>query len=279
MSGWYWVATGAMAVDVNELVAASSHVDGAVKSTQTALSRLANARFSAAAPASFFGDWLGMMDSPVGPLIADLSCQVQMLNAEISVALVGLRAALQEYSLWLAQAALIYSAAEQGSVGFANTCQMLDALGCSLPDPDLASGFTSWSSLLLGLPGHIQQFSGGSSRPPTANLSTQNHILLVTGGEGGFASSVVTVARWWRDVGSLIGGRSSGVVVMDEKGGAAWGSQAVLAMGLPILSRAQMEASGNTRTKRALQRLNEAAMQRGSPSQTLAQAGGGQRRS
>lgn len=274
MSGWYWVATGSMAVDVTELVAASSHVEGGAKSAQTALSRMANTRVSAGAPASFFGDWLGMMDTPLGPLIAELSWQVQTLNAEVSDALVDLRESLQQYSLWLAQAALIYSTAEQGSAGYANTCQMLDALGCSLPDPGVASGFAAWSSLLMGIPGHIQEFSGGSANPPTANLSTQSHILLAAGGEGGFALSVVTVARWWRDVGSLIGGRSSGVVVMDERGEAAWGSQTVLAMGLPIFSRAQMEASGNHRTNSALHRLSEAAIQRGSAAQTLAQAGG-----
>lgn len=274
MSGWYWVTNGSMAVDVNELVVASSHVDGGAKSAQTALSQMVNTRVSRGTPASFFGDWLAMMETPLGPVIADLSWQVQMLNAEISEALVDLRQSLREYSEWLAQAALIYSTAEQGSVGFANTCQMLDALGCSLPDPGSASGFTSWSSLLMVLPGHIQEFSGGANRIPTANLSTQNHILLAAGGEGGFAQSVVTVARWWRDIGSLVGGKSSGVVVMDENGAASWGSQAVLAMGLPILGRSQIESAGNARVDRALQRLGETAIQRGSATEVLANAGG-----
>ena len=130
MDGWYWVSTGGTSVDTGELVAASGHVNGAAQSATTALTRMAQTRALSGFDAPLLGDWLAMSQTPAGPLIADLRAQAHSLDAESNTALVELRDALQEYSDWLAQAALIYATAEEGAAGFSRTCRALAAPGC-----------------------------------------------------------------------------------------------------------------------------------------------------
>lgn len=273
METWYWVSTGSTSVDTAELVAASGHISSAAQSATTALTRMAQTRALSGFSAPSLGHWLAMSHTASGPLIADLRLQARGLDTEANIALVELRDALQTYSDWLAQAALIYATAEEGAAGFSRTCRALEGTGCLSAVSDTSGTVAAWGDLAMALPAYIGEFRGRSAATPAANLSAQNQILITLGGEGKFTQDVVAVAKWWSDVGAFVAGESRGVLVAGPNGDTLWVSASLSALGLPAL-QPELRGSRKTRMREAFARLEKAQMQRRSPSRTLLRAGG-----
>lgn len=237
MSSWIWVSDGRTAVDTSELVAAAAHAQDASESLFRAVGKLWGIGFGFAAAPDRFGQWSVATTADAWPDVVALTSRAQALLEEVrlGIALVAERA--REYSDWLAQASLIYAAAEGGTSAYVQACQTLDALGCSFTS-SVGPGL-QWRAglgLISVLPAAVGEFrSGGATAggaPARGALSAQLALADLTGTDHGVHARAAQVARWWEDVGAFFSGAARGVVVVAPDGRALWGSPATVSLGL-----------------------------------------------
>ncbi len=225
MSDWYWVRNGNSTVDTDELARAGANAGLALEAVEAALGGLAAPGWH---PVSTGWQLIGRLMR--GTLQwSDHVQQVSHLDALIGDALDDVRCALaslsqlvSDYARWMGTTALIYAAAEADASGYVSACSTLATLGCAIPGGSLVG-----LSAVGGLPTYIRSMaqgggshsSPGSSLAPTALIVAEQQIA----GIGNTQAAASVAAQWWKRVGALTWGSTSGVVVVGASG-AAWGA-------------------------------------------------------
>ncbi len=264
MSNWFWVTGGQTRVDFAELASAATRAQSAADLLQNTILRLWEVS-GTLSNSSWVGDYSALISSRHWPEIQRLTAQSSAMLADIRTSVATFQSQVDDYGNWLAQASLLYAAAEGGARGYVQACGVLGALGCDFTlSPSGEFTMRSGLDLLKNMPDALSEFHGDGQQPISTGGSTlQAGLATVTGNNVGVSASAVTVARWWRELGNLFAGRPGGVVVMGEDGNSKWGSQAALALHLPMIVSADLAKAKNPRVSGALDRLRKTSSPRG----------------
>lgn len=271
-----WVTESRTQVDTDEIVVACGQAKAAVESLGLAAFELWEVG-STATVGNWVAQWNAVLAGPSGAAVSAVTAQAQFLLEEARTAVRLLVDRVQDHADWLAQAALIYAAAEGGALAYTHACGVLEEIGCSFPASS-GPGFQWRTGLGLAtvLPASLGEFqSGGGSEgehAPRGALTMQAALGDLAGTDRAVAGTAASVARWWNDIGEFFSGKALGVVVVGPDGRGAWGSRATVSLGVPVpLSPGKEVAS--VPVAAALERIRDADYSRTSSAQLLAEVG------
>ncbi|WP_099332869.1 hypothetical protein [Actinomyces minihominis] len=223
---WLWVTEVVTSVDTSELMAAAGQVSDALSAGRSASAHLYELSWGPGLSTGWLSEVVTTLDSPLAAEIAERTALVQSRLSQVHEDLQDFSSRTGAFSDWVAQAALIYAAAEEGVAGYARACSLLEGLGCSFTTGEGVGGRLQAGAQLVGaLPGMIGDFTahgGGSRGEAGAGVLLQGHLQSLAGGSERFLSAVVAVATWWRSLGDFASSPSRGILLKSGPRNYTW---------------------------------------------------------